>query len=120
MDFPDETFPQICRIRSSGEYQRLRQRGKKKHTRNFIIYTSLRETGPARLGLTVSRKVGRAVTRNRVKRLIREFFRHNRSSLVTGLDVSVVAKPGCGQLDYHQICDELMFLIRLHSAENIP
>ncbi len=47
-----------------------------------------------RLGLTVSRKVGGAVRRNRVKRMLREVFRYNRPELTPHLDVVVLAKPG--------------------------
>ena len=51
---------------------------------------------PARLGVTVSRKVGNAVTRNRVKRGIREWFR-SRSSTLEG-DIVVIARKGAGEL----------------------
>jgi ribonuclease P protein component len=47
-----------------------------------------------RLGLTVSRKVGGAVRRNRVKRMLREVFRYNRAALAPHLDLVVLAKPG--------------------------
>lgn len=46
----------------------------------------------SRLGLTVSRKVGNAVERNRIKRLIREYFRLNRHLLGRPLDVNVIAR----------------------------
>lgn len=120
METPGNRFPRCRRIRTSAEYQRLRQRGKRRHTRNFIVYTSFCENGPARLGLTVSRKVGRAVTRNRVKRLVREFFRQHQSHISAGLEISVVAKPGAAQLDFRQICDELMFLTRQKNTDNTP
>jgi ribonuclease P protein component len=113
MDFSGYRFPRSHKIRCSSEYSFLRNKGRRRHTRNFIVYTLLRENGgPARLGLTVSRKVGRAVTRNRVKRLVREFFRLHQSFLDAGRSVSIVAKPGAAQLDYSEVCDELMFLVR--------
>jgi ribonuclease P protein component len=47
-----------------------------------------------RIGLTVSRKIGSAVRRNRVKRMLREVFRYNRRTLEPPLDLVVLARPG--------------------------
>jgi len=61
----------------------------------------------SRLGLVVSRKVGKAHDRNRVKRRIREFFRTRRISLSALLEVVVVAKPGAASLDHRGTNQEL-------------
>jgi ribonuclease P protein component len=53
-----------------------------------------------RLGITVSRRVGNAVHRNRVKRLVREVFRRERALFPEGCDVVVVARSGADALDY--------------------
>lgn len=64
--------------------------------------------GPeSRLGTVVSRKVGKAHDRNRVKRLLREFFRARRHFLSPPIDLVVVAKPGCGQLGLQAVAEEL-------------
>jgi ribonuclease P protein component len=63
-------------------------------------------SGPApitRLGISVSRKVGNAVIRNRIKRWLREYFRTHRTTLATGTDLSVIAKPGTATLDHAAI-----------------
>jgi ribonuclease P protein component len=69
--------------------------GRKYHTPHLILLCLPNDIGHPRLGITVSRKVGIAVTRNRVKRLIREFYRHNKY-LFTAADYSIIAKQGAG------------------------
>lgn len=66
-----------------------------------MVYAFLREdagvTDSARLGLSVSRKVGDAVTRNRVKRVLREEFARVAANVPAELDVVVIARPGCAE-----------------------
>ena len=64
----------------------------------------------SRLGLTVSRKVGNAVCRNRVKRLLREYFRQNNRFFAQPLDLSVIAKKNSGQVTARIIKQELDIL----------
>jgi ribonuclease P protein component len=73
--------------------------------------------GPApRLGLVVTRRLGKAVKRNRVKRLIREFFRRHKSKLPPR-DLVILAKPGAYALSYHQVAMELSRLLGLREKE---
>ena len=66
-----------------------------------------RESGRARLGVTVSRKVGNAVVRNRVKRRIREWFRRDGSALAQGRDVVVIARASAASLEGSAVFAEL-------------
>ena len=59
-----------------------------------------------RLGITVSRKVGNAVTRNHIKRLLREFFRQNKD-LFPPADYNIIAKQGAARLVFRGLCEEL-------------
>jgi ribonuclease P protein component len=63
--------------------------------------------GISRLGITVSKKVGSAVQRNRIRRLVREFFRLNRSRLCTPQDIVIIAKRNLTTLAYQDVYREL-------------
>ncbi len=67
--------------------------------------------GASRLGLTVSRRVGGAVVRNRVKRRIREWFRAQHEQLTAPLDLVVIARRSAGSLDASSIAAELSSLL---------
>lgn len=67
--------------------------GRRQYTKQFVVFVRNRnESGPWRLGLAVTRKTGCAVVRNRVKRVVREFFRLHREILPGGHDLVVVPK----------------------------
>ncbi len=70
-----------------------------------------KKSGPTRLGVTASKKVGGAVQRNRVKRLVREYFRCNYSKLDQLVDISIIAKKGASDLFYDALSDELSLLL---------
>lgn len=61
-----------------------------------------------RLGMTVSRKVGNAVTRNRIKRWVREIFRRNFGRDLEPMDLVLNAKKAIVQCNYHQLEEELV------------
>src|SRR4051812_24455863 len=68
------------RLRKRFEFRRVRNEGRRVHTASFVIQVAANTQSPSRLGLTVSRKVGPAVRRNRIKRLLREVFRLEREA----------------------------------------
>ena len=90
-----EGFPRTARIRRRREFLSLGRTGEKRRTASFVFVMQRRAAG-ARLGITVSRKVGGAVTRNRLKRRIREVFRRHPERGDAGVDLLVIAKPGVG------------------------
>jgi ribonuclease P protein component len=87
-------FGPEARLSSRKEFRRVFEEGRKTVGRNSIVWAVPSSTGKPRLGLSVSGKVGNAVRRNRLKRLVREAFRLNRSEL-SGWDMVVYLRPGC-------------------------
>ena len=67
---------------------------------------------PTRLGITVTRKIGRAVARNRIKRLVREVFRRNRNRLAPGLDMVWIAKRQAVDVSFEQVLEDMNALVR--------
>ena len=81
------------RLSRSADFDRVFRHGRSHASREFVLYVFPRDVaGPPRLGLSVSRKVGGAVDRNKVKRLLREAFAVEGSKLPGGTDAVIVAR----------------------------
>jgi ribonuclease P protein component len=93
------------RLSRSAEFERVYRQGRSKGNRFLVLYAFPRADGEAkdgedgpRLGLSVSRRVGGAVERNRVKRVLREAFWEEAERLPTSSDYVVVARPPAREL----------------------
>jgi ribonuclease P protein component len=99
--------PKSGRLSRSAEFERVYRQGRSVGNRHLVLYVFPRGEGPVanpelsagpRLGLSVSRKVGGAVDRNKVKRLLREAFTSEGLRLPPEADVVVVARPEAKEL----------------------
>jgi len=98
-------FPPSLRLRKRADFLRLSRDGKKVNLPHFIMIYRKNSDGLLRFGITVSRKVGNAVVRNRVKRLVRDVCRHETS--VHPADYNIIARTGAGLLDVATVRLEL-------------
>ena len=101
------TFKKEERLLKRVEFLAVTEGGKKVHTRNLIVFTRPNTLKCSRIGITVSRKVGNAVKRNRVKRIIREFFRLNKAKIEKGIDIVVIAKREATGIGLEEVSREL-------------
>lgn len=100
------TFPKTARLRKRAEYLQLSSAQHKTTVRGFLVVWRENNLQTARLGITASKKIGCAVVRNRVKRYLREFFRHNRFGMAA-VDVNVIARRESAQMTYPDTVQEL-------------
>lgn len=105
------TFRKHERIRGKKEYLTIYREGRRSYSDNFIVITHNHILGFRRLGITVSKKAGNAVSRNRIKRLLREYFRLNKSHLSESQDIVIISKKNIPRLSYQDVCKELKCLI---------
>ncbi len=109
-----EGFPAAIRVRKRREFLRIQGAGAKLHLRHFLVFVVPPAANPAmqraekrsddvRLGITVTRKVGCAVVRNRIKRYVREAFRRKRGSFTPGYEMVWVAKQSAASVGYDEV-----------------
>ena len=102
----------VDRLRRSVEFQQVMRNGRRAAGGAFVVVCAQRKPAVGfvrepRLGVTVSRKVGNAVVRNRVKRRIREWFRRGRGELGSGVDVVVIGRASAAGLEHAAFVAEL-------------
>lgn len=88
----DRRFRPCDHVRRGADFQRAFQRRRSSANEWLIVYVCENDLPYPRLGLSVGRKWGNAVVRNRMRRLYREMFRHTRSDLPPGVDLILVPR----------------------------
>lgn len=106
-----QSFGKDERILKRKDFTAVHERGRRFFSENFIVLLSPNSSGVRRLGLTVGKKVGIAVRRNRIKRLLREFFRQNKDRLPPGQDMVIIARKDTSSRTYDEVRRELEDLL---------
>lgn len=91
------------RLRKARDFKDLRETGLRVNCGCFIAVLRKNESGPRRLGVVASRKVGNAVKRNRAKRVFREIFRLNQEHLPPSSDLMIIVRPGFDSYSFSQL-----------------
>lgn len=99
-------------IKENRDFTRLYKSGKFYSSDCLILYVRKNRLDQNRLGVTVSKKVGKAVVRNRVRRRIKESYREIESRISASYDFVVVARGKAAECDYKKIRSALIYLMR--------
>lgn len=100
------TLPKDRRVRKRRDFTWIQRNGSRGHSQHLTISARPRKPGTGRIGLTVSKKVGNAPTRNKLKRRLREILRV-RPALFADVDLVVIAKPGAADLSFDELTAEV-------------
>lgn len=103
---PSRRYPKAARLLKRVDFRRVQGKGTRVFGSHLIARYSTRD-GVARFGITVSRKVGNAVVRNRVKRWIREAIRHERGEL-RGVDLVFIARRSSANAGFSEIQSDVI------------
>jgi ribonuclease P protein component len=103
-------FPKEERLKKQEDFLRILREGKPYSlSKNFVVYIR-KGAEKRRIGISVNKKVGKAVVRNKIKRLIREVYRLHRPYLKEDIEMLVIVKPGenIKNLDFHKVKEMLI------------
>ena len=107
----DQSFPKAFRLLRREEFQGVYARGDRVVGRYVLVHVLPNQLGHPRLGVTVTKKSGKAVVRNRWKRLIREVFRRNKGAFPP-VDMVVTVKRGVELPSYWELEKDMLNLAR--------
>ena len=114
------TFTGDEKLRNKNDFIRAYAEGKRRGCPDFAGFYLETGQGPTRLGLSVGRKVGGAVVRNRVKRRVREIFRLHKHLLKPGYDIVLNIRKGCETRKYSELENSVLGFFREAGLLNRP
>ena len=101
------------RVKREKDFKEIFQYGTSFANRKFVVYQLENQQNHFRVGLSVSKKLGNAVTRNQIKRRIRHILLNVRGHLADDVDFVVIARKGAESLDYAEMEKNLLHVLKL-------
>ncbi|MCQ6280216.1 ribonuclease P protein component [Bacillus sp. EB600] len=102
------------RIKRNKDFQEAFKKGRSFANRQFVVYALQKEgQDPFRIGLSVSKKLGNAVTRNHIKRYIRQAVFELKDSMETGMDYVIIARKPLVEMDFFEVKKSLTHVLKV-------
>ena len=101
------------RVKKEKDFKAIFKDGTSFANRKFVVYQLENQQNHFRVGLSVSKKLGNAVTRNQIKRRIRHILQSVKGSLVEHVDFVVIARKGVETLEYAEMEKNLLHVLKL-------
>ncbi|MEH7117427.1 ribonuclease P protein component [Neobacillus vireti] len=107
------------RIKKNNDFQAAFKRGRSFANRQFVVYTLEKEEQDFfRIGLSVSKKIGNAVTRNRIKRYVRQSVFELQEQLAVGKDYVIIARKPVADMDFFEVKKSLTHVLKVGKVLN--
>lgn len=105
------------RIKKNDEFQEVFKKGVSVANRQFVIYMLEKpEQNEMRLGLSVSKKIGKAVARNQIKRYVRQTFLELKDDLKQNMDYVIIARKPTAEMNFHETKKSLIHVLKIAKA----
>jgi len=102
------------RVKKNKEFQTAFQKGRSFANRQFVVYALTKEEQDYfRIGLSVSKKIGNAVTRNRIKRYLRQAVFELKDQLAQGNDFVIIARKPAAEMDFFEVKKSLSHVLKV-------
>ncbi|WP_040206656.1 ribonuclease P protein component [Neobacillus jeddahensis] len=102
------------RIKKNKEFQTAFQKGRSFANRQFVVYSVEKDDQDFfRIGLSVSKKIGNAVTRNRIKRYVRQAIFELNDQLTSGNDYVIIARKPTAEMDFFEVKKSLTHVLKV-------
>ncbi|XXM72186.1 ribonuclease P protein component [Lysinibacillus sphaericus] len=101
------------RVKKNKEFQEIFKKGTSFANRQFVLYSLKQEEAqPFRIGISVSKKIGNAVCRNRIKRYIRQAFLELREDVQDNHDYLIIARKPAADMDFHEVKSSITHVLK--------
>ncbi|MCL6612511.1 MAG: ribonuclease P protein component [Peptococcaceae bacterium] len=102
----------MSRIKDNKDFKRVYARGRYAAGKNLVLYCLRRNGGEKRFGFSISKKAGKAVVRNRIKRILKEICRLNSHWFKEGCDYIIIPRKDAVKKNFHELKEELFRLAK--------
>lgn len=103
----------IYRLRSNMEFKKVYSGGKNYWNRNLVLYVKKNDIGNTRVGYSITKKIGNAVVRNKIRRRMKEIYRLNFSNIKNNYDLIFIPKKNTVDISYKELESAMLHILKL-------